>query len=393
MNSLSRDFRMDTSSATVPVRELESTWLVAWRRHRRLILIWAVLLLPTWLAILYYGLIATDQYESEARFVVNSSARQSVPAGLSLLTSLGLDRSQDDSYAVQDFIGSRDAIARLRPRLPLEKMFRAGDADFLARFPSILYGDREEQFYAYFKRMVTVLHSPTTGVTTLQVRAFDPADARDIASALLDESEQLINRMNLRAHTDTVRTAQSDLEHAQQRLIDAQLALTVFRNREMLIDPTRNAATLGELIAQLSAELASTRAQLRELSAGSAASPQMPGLRRKVTALEQQITQERARVGRDADGLADRIGDYERLSLERDFARTQLGNAEAELVRAREDATRQRLYLERVVQPSLPDYATHPERIRLMFTVFFANLLLLMIGWLIYSGVREHVAK
>ncbi len=393
MSSPSQDLRTDARSTVLLANQLRFPWLVAMRRQRRVILIWALLLIPTWLAILYYGLIATDQYESEARFVVNSSARQSVPAGFSLLTSLGLDRSQDDSYAVQDFIRSRDAIARLRPLLPLDKMFRVEDADFLARFPSILYRDREEEFYAYFKRMVTVLHSPTTGVTTLQVRAFDPADAHDIASALLDESEQLINRMNRRAHTDTVRAAQSDLEHAQRRLIDSQLALTAFRNREMLIDPTRNAATLGELIAQLSAELASTRAQLRELSAGSAASPQMPGLRRKVAALEQQIAQERARVGRDADGLADRIGDYERLSLERDFARTQLGNAEAELVRAREDAARQRLYLDRVVQPSLPDYATHPERIRLIFTVLFANLLLLMIGWLVYSGIREHVAE
>lgn len=362
-------------------------------RHRRSIVAWVLLLLPTWLAILYFGLIATDQYESEARFVVNSAARQSTPVGLSLLTSLGLGRSQDNSYAVQDFIGSRDAIARLRPLLPLDRMFRVEHADFLARFPSILYRDREEEFYAYFQRMVSAIHSASTGVTTLRVKAFSPSDARDIAAALLDQSEELVNRMNQRAHADAVRVAQLDLEHAQRRLIDAQLALTAFRNREMLIDPTQNAATLGELIAQLSAELAQTRAQIRELSVGSAASPHMPGLRRKETALEQQIAQERARIGGDADGLAGRIGDFERLSLEREFAQTRLAAAEAELVRAREDAARQQLYIERVVEPNLPDYPLHPERIRLVLTVFFGNLLLLLIGWLVYSGVREHVAE
>lgn len=362
-------------------------------RHRRSIVIWGLLGLPTWFAILYFGVMATDQYESEARFVVKSATRQNMPAGLSLLTSLGLGRSQDDSYAVQDFVKSRDAIARLRPLLPLEQMFRDAHADFLARFPSILFRDREEEFYSYFQHMVSVVHSTTTGVTTLKVRAFAAADARAIATALLDQGEELVNRMNARARADAMKVAQAELHQAQQRLIDAQLALTAFRNRELTVDPTRNAASLGELIAQLSGELAATRAQIRELSIGSGASPQMPGLRRKETALEQQIAQERASIGRDAGGLANRIADYERLSLERDFAQKRVTAAEAELVRAREEAARQQLYLERVVEPGLPDYPMHPERIRLTLTVFFGNLLLLLIGWLVWSGTREHVAR
>jgi len=118
----------------------------------------------------------------------------------------------------------------------------------------------------------------------------------------------------------------------------------------------------------------------------------LPGLRRKETALEQQIVQERARIGRDSGGLANRIADYETLKLERDFAEKRVTVSEAELVRAREEAARQQLYLERVVEPNLPDYATQPERLRLTAMVLFANLLALLIGWLVYSGLREHVA-
>ena len=135
------------------------------------------------------------------------------------------------------------------------------------------------------------------------------------------------------------------------------------------------------------------RAQITELSTGSSGSPQLPGLRRKEAALDQQIAEERSRIGKDSGGLAKRIGDYERLNLEREFANRRVSAAEAELVRAREEAARQQLYLERVVEPNLPDYSNQPERIRLTFTVFFANLLLLLIGWLVYSGVREHVAE
>ena len=63
------------------------------------------------------------------------------------------------------------------------------------------------------------------------------------------------------------------------------------------------------------------------------------------------------------------------------------------MVAASFEAARQQLYIERVVEPNLPDYPLHPERIRLVLTVFFDNLLLLLIGWLVYSGVREHVAE
>ena len=78
--------------------------------------------------------------------------------------------------------------------------------------------------------------------------------------------------------------------------------------------------------------------------------------------------------------------------MAREFANRQLTAAETELVRAREEAARQQLYLERVVDPNLPDYSTQPKRLRLAATVFIANVLLLLVGWLVYSGVREHVA-
>lgn len=377
-----------------------AAWWPSWRpsrtgvsrRHVGAALWWLVLGLPTWLAALYFGLIAADQYQSEARFVVKSAKSQNAPPGLSMLTSLGLGRSQDDAYAVQDFITSRDAIARLRPLLPLEKIYGVAEADFLAHFPSIFYRNNEERFYAYFQNMVSVVHLASTGVTTLKVRAFEPADARAIAVALLEQGEALVNRMNERGKADALRSALAELDTAQQRLVAAQLAQTAFRNRELTIDPASNAVSLGELIGQLSSELAATRAQIRELSIGSTASPQLPGLRRKETALEQQIVQERARIGRDSGGLANRIADYETLKLERDFAEKRVTVSEAELVRAREEAARQQLYLERVVEPNLPDYATQPERLRLTAMVLFANLLALLIGWLVYSGLREHVA-
>lgn len=353
---------------------------------------WTVLLLPSILAMVYYGVIASDQYESEARFVVRSAARPEMSGTLSFLVQLGLARSQDDSFIVQDFIGSRDAAQRLKARLPLRRIYGHEGADFLARYPSVIYGPEEEEFYKYLRNMITVVHSERTGISTLKVRAFEAADAKAVAEALLEESEQLVNRLNARVQIDAIANSSAEVKGAQERLIEAQTRLTEFRNRELIVDPARSAVALAELIGRLSAELGVVQAQIAEVRDGTAASPQLMGLQRKATALETQIVEERRRVADDRDGLAMRIATYERLQLEREFARRMLASSEAELVRSRSEAARQMLYLERVVEPDLADYSTSPKRLRIVATILAVNILVVLVFWLIMSGIREHAS-
>lgn len=353
---------------------------------------WSVLFAPTLVTASYCFFLASDQYESQAVFVVRSASRPQVPQGLAFLTQLGFGRSQDDSFIVQEFIGSRDAIEKIRANMPLEKLFGREDADLLARYPSILYALHDEEFHRYFRRMVSVVHVDNTGISTLRVRAFAPDDAQKIASALLALSEDFVNRMNQRVQEDAVRNSLDELRNAQQRIIDAQAALTNFRNRELMVDPMQNAVSLAELIASLSAELASTQAQILELKAASPNSPQVASLQRKSTALVEQITHERSRIAGDVRGLASRMAEYERLTLEREFANKMLSTAESELARSRAEAARQLLYLERIAEPQVADYPQYPKRFRNVLTVAVANVLGLLIAWLMYTGISEHAA-
>ena len=54
--------------------------------------------------------------------------------------------------------------------------------------------------------------------------------------------------------------------------------------------------------------------------------------------------------------------------------------------------TAARLYLERVVEPNLPDYPLYPRRF--LYFVFFVTCCLLIygIGWMLVAGIREHTA-
>ena len=348
---------------------------------------------PTCLAIIYFGFVATDRYVAVAQFVVRTAAKPHGLSGLdSLLQIAGLSSSEDDVYAVQNYMTSLDAVKELEDRLPLREFYNQPGADFIARYPSLFYGTSREQFHRYLQWMISVIYTRTTGVTTITVQAFRPEDARAIALALLEAGERLVNRMNERIYQDAVGVAAAEVEHDQQQLVAAEIDLTNFRNKEMMIDANRSSVIITELIAQLEADVSQTKAQLGALVTSSPNSPQIPTLRGRVTALQSQIQRERSQISNESTGLAAKLATYEQLSLQREFAARILATASTRLDNARVEAQRQQMYLSRVVEPSRPDYAMAPQSLRWIATVFGLNVILLLVVWLIGTGIGEHAA-
>lgn len=380
----------DLESFTKPIERLRPSTTSLWRLTPAKLIFVLVVLLPTALASGYFGFIAADRFVSESSFVVRS-AKQPLAGGLgSLLQMTGISRSQDDAYSVQEYILSRDAVAALSQHLRLRDIFARPGTDFIARFPNPISGNSDEELFLYYKRMVETIHVSTTGITTLRVQAFRPDDALALNKTLLTLGEELVNRMNERIRGDAIRFAEGDVSRAQDRLVATQIKITEFRNSELMLDPNKSSVIVAELIGRLSAELAVSTAQLREVEAASPSSPQIQGLQRRAAALENQISLERQRVSSSSDGLAAKIADFERLNLERDFAVKALASAVTNLEVARNEARRQQLYLERVVEPHAPDYAGEPQRIKNVFITFMGCILFFFIGWLLFSGIREH---
>lgn len=353
----------------------------------------AVVMLPTAISALYFGVIASDRFVSEATFVVRS-AKSPLPGGLGgLLQIVGISRSQDDSYSVQEYLLSRDAVTALSQRLPLRDMFHRPGADFVARYPNLIQGSSEEELFQYYKSRVSVIHGAATGLTTLKVETFRPEDSLAINRTLLELGETLVNRMNERIRADSIRFSEAEVKRGEERLVETQIAITEFRNRELMLDPSMSSLIVTELIGRLSAELAVVTAQLREVEAASPSSPQIPGLQRRIAALQGQVVLERQRVSSTSDGLAEKIAGYERLNLQREFAVKALASAVTSLELARNEARRQQLYLERVVEPHVADYAEQPRRLRSVLLTFAGSMMLFFVGWLLLAGVREHGVK
>lgn len=346
--------------------------------------------LPTLLAAIYFLLIASPRYVSETQFIVRN-AGQSAPSTLGVaLQGVGIAPTQTDAFAVHEYINSRDALRELSRRYDLPAILGPRGVDAFSRYPRPWEDRSNEGLHKGFQRFVTVGYDSTTGISTLRVEAFRPRDAQALTEALLAGGEQLVNRMNERSSADAVAQAQQAREEARARLAGAQQQLTAFRNREQMIDPQLAARESSELIGNLQAQVAGLRAERSQLASEAANSPQLPTFDARIRAYEAQIEAARQNMAGTSTSLAPMISVYEDLALARELADRELTQATAAVISAEQEARRQKLYLDRVVSPSLPDEPAEPKRWLAVLTVFISALLIYGLGWLIWAGVREH---
>ncbi len=343
---------------------------------------------PTLLAILYFGLIASDVYISESRFIIRSPQKQTVTGLGAILQGAGLSRSQDDTYSVHDFMLSRDALRKLNTQLKLDKTYGTGDV--LSRFPELDQDDSFEALHRYYQKQVSLQLDTISSISTLRVRSFDAAEAQMINQMLLEMSEALINQLNERSRQDMIRYAQAEVDKAEDKARAAALAVSRYRTEKAVFDPERQSALQLQQVSRLQEELIAAKSQLAQVKSLAPNNPQVPVLKRQVGILEAEIEKETAKVAGGERSLSSKAAEFERLALERAFADKQLATALASLEQAHNEAQRKQLYLDRIVEPGKPDVAVEPRRLRNVA----ATLALGLVAWgvlsLLISGVKEH---
>jgi capsular polysaccharide transport system permease protein len=351
-------------------------------------------LLPTALAAVYLFGIAAPQFESEARFIVrgrSGGGGGGMGAMAEMAQSAGFKPASEDAMGVRDYLQSHDAVAALRQRLPLVDIFRRPEADPIARL--WWEAPTAERLLDYFRRMALAEYDTTSGITALRVRSFRPEDSQVIAQHLLTLSEELVNMLNRRLQEDGLRVARDEVTRAEARLTAAQLAVGAFRERARAVDPARSAGYSLETIGKLEGALAQARAELVEAQRFARAdNPRLLQLRNRAEGLTGQIAEERRRLGDSTDGVSQQVGEYERLGVEQELARAQLASATASLERARGDAMRQQIFLLRVVEPNMAEYARYPKATLSVLYVFACLSVAYGLAWLLIAGMREHAS-
>jgi capsular polysaccharide transport system permease protein len=373
-------------------REIYNTMPSALKYKLRLknALFLVVVVVPTALAVLYFGFLASDVYVSESKFIVRSPDKPA-PAGIGvILQSAGFSDSGNEIYAAQSFASSRDGLRAINRDNAVLKAYTRPEISIFDRFNPWGLSASFERLYEYYQDKIAVQNDSTTAITTLSVRAFDPEDARKFNEQLLELSEATVNRLHERGRTDLVRYGEQEVATAKARAQSAASSLAAYRNISGIVDPEKQAEAQMEMITKLQDQLIAAQTELAQLRRFTPENPRIPVVTTLVGSLRQQINQASGAVAGNRRSLSARAVRYQRLALENEVAGKQLAAALASLEQARTEALRKQAYVERIVQPNLPDAPTEPRRLRGILATLFLSLVAYGILRMLLAGVREH---
>jgi capsular polysaccharide transport system permease protein len=350
--------------------------------------------LPTLLAAAYYYLIASDQYETTADFVVRrseSTPKGGLGGGLGQVLGfdLGTSQSEADAMIVAQYLQSQNTVRVLREQDRLVERFTRPGIDFLSRLR--WDNPKPEQLHKYYKKYVAISQDPDTNIMHVSVRAFTPQDSFAITRKLLALGEQRVNYLNERSFNDQIATSRQQLAEAEQSLNETLARVTQFRRTRNDIDPASTGKAQITMVSTAEGQLIAARAKMENVGRViSRSSPQYRAVASEVRALESQVASERSQLAGSGTSIAAGLGDYEDLMVRKEFATQRYTVAAAAHQQAKAEAVKQQLYVIRIVDPEMPVKPLYPERGKMVITIFFAMLGAYAIGWLLAAGVKEH---
>jgi capsular polysaccharide transport system permease protein len=350
----------------------------------------ALVVAPAVVATVYFGFVAAPQFVSHTEYIVRGLDEHRASGLSALLNTFGVSRAADEISAIESFLKSREVLGTLNARINLRAVYGSPAADALSRFPRFWERASFENLYAYTRSFIAVSKDAATGVTSLDVAAFDPRDAKAIADAMLAAAGDMANSLNARAEADMIESAQRELGEARDDVVRTQGELTAFRDQTLLVDPLAFAGAMLSDIGSLSLERARTQAEIAEAETLSPNAPALDSLRASANALDRGVEEERAKLAGDNSALAGKVANYERLSLLRDLAQKRYAAALVSLQGAESEAQRKRIYIEEIVSPNLADEPTRPERLREIVTVSVVGFLAFAILWILSVGSKDH---
>lgn len=391
----STEQRAEVSQASEILRMQQD---IARRRRRRLALLaarmLAFVLFPAFLAGWYFYTIATPMYATRAEFQIQQSGPAGGTAGSlgGLFSGTALATSQD-SIAVQGYLQSREAMARLEADVGFRAHFQAEQIDALRRLAP---DATMEAAYSLYKRFVKISYDPTEGIVRMEVAAADPQVATAWAEQLVSYAEEQVDHLTQRLRADHMRDAQIGYEEAQANLAASQRRLIELQERFKVISSETEVGLLTSQIATLESQLTQDRLSLAQMQANETPNQaRMEPLIRRIATLESEIAALRSRMtvgGDNLSSLAQVQGEL--LVAQSDLQTRQMILAQAlqSMETSRIEANRQVRYLALSVRPMPTDAPAYPRA----FENTLVSLLILLGIYLMVSMtaaiLREQVS-
>jgi capsular polysaccharide transport system permease protein len=352
---------------------------------------------PMALTIAYYGLLAAPRYVSESVVAVRdtssstgSTSTSAITAAATMFLGATSPMSLTDLLYLQSYIQSDTMMTKLDAKFDLRKHYTSHPADV---FYSVWPWMTHEQLLDFYRSRVGLSYDEISGLLTIDVEAFDPEFARQMALFIVAECNTFVNGYAHAIARDRMSFAEGEVERWRSRLQAVKSQVLGFQTKNKLLDPVSQSAANSTLTATLQASLAQQEAALRTAqSFMQEDSAQVKTLRSQIEATRAQLDAERLRAtaSNGGDQLAALTIEYQGLLDQATFAQASLTASMGAVEQARADTMRNLRSVVQVQTPTRPQSAIYPRYLYSLFTAFVVYGMLLIIGRLVYATIREH---
>lgn len=351
----------------------------------------AIALLASLLAALYWGFIASDRYVSESHVVVQ---RTEMNGGQSMdfsgLLSGAVGTNHADQMLLRDYLLSVDVLKKLDASLKLRKHFADPRWDALSRMNH--FDDSLEEFHRYYLSRISVEFDDYAGVLVIKAQGYEPKMAHAITSALVEEGEKHMNAIGHQLALEQVAFLEKQVAVMGERALNARQTVLKYQNQKGMVSPQRTAENLAGIIGKLEAELAELQTR-RSAILGylMPESPKVVEISLQIAAVEKQIAQENSRLAApNGNTLNSTVEEYQRLAMTAEFAESVYKTALVALEKGRVEATRTLKKVSVLQQPTMPEFSLQPRRMYNLIVFVLVALLLAGIVHLIAAIIRDH---
>lgn len=349
-----------------------------------------LILVGALLTVIYWVLIASDRYVSEASVIIRKTDTFTAPSvDVSMLVSGVGGANRADQLLLREYLLSVDMLRKLDAELGLKKHYSDASHDIVSR----LWFQDMEWFHRHYLSRVSIDYDEFTGVLRIAVQAYEPAMAQAVANMLVREGERYMNQISHELAETQVSFLSTQVELAQRRFQDASQVLLAFQNEKGVFSPQATAESLGTLIGKLEGQRAELQTQLASLPKTlDQDHPNVVMLKQSLAAIDRQIDKENARLANPSGKTLNiTMEEFNRLQMEVGFTQEIYKAALTALEKGRLDATRMLEKVSILQTPTLPEYPMKPRRIYNTVVTLLLGLVLAGIVKLLEGIVRDHV--
>jgi len=342
------------------------------------------------LAVLYWGVIASDRFVSEAHVIVDrtdSGGSQGKDIA-SILTGGG--DSSHDLLLLRDHLLSVDMLQKLDAKLDLRSHYSDIHRDPISRM--WLKNAPLESFQHHILSRISIARDLTDGVMVIRTQAYSAEMAHAITVFLVEEGENFMNEMAHTLASEQVAFLEKQVAQLGDRVMKTRNALVSYQNAKGLISPQSTAESLVVIVSRLEGQISDLKAR-RQAMLGylSANAPDVSQLTLQINALEKQLREERARMASNNGVSLNRtVEEYQRLQMEADFAKDLYHTALLSLEKGRVESTRMLRKVSILQKPSHPEYPLEPRRAYNIIVFSISALVLAGIALMLTAIIRDH---